>query len=179
MDVNTSTSRRQGRVCRSLAVALMMLVSCVASAEADDATLREAERFLELSGVAEAMSQSSEMVIDQQLQQNPTLIPFRRVMLAFFEKYVSYEQLKEEYAALYAKHFSQKELQKINDFYASGVGRKMVRLTPELMQKGSEIATRRSDQHLHELQKMMADEAMRIQNLQDQDDHFNSVLQPQ
>lgn len=179
MDVNTCTSRRQGRAYRSLAVALMMLVSCVASAEADDATLREAERFLELSGVAEAMSQSSQMVIDQQLQQNPTLIPFRKVMLAFFEKYVSYEQLKEEYAALYAERFSKQELEKINQFYASGVGRKMVRLMPELMQKGAEIATRRSEEHLPELQQMMADEARRIQNLQDQDDHFNSVIQPQ
>lgn len=179
MDVNTCTSCRQGRAKRLLAVALMMLMSCLASAEADEATLREAERFLELSGAPEAMSQSYEMIIDQQLQQNPTLVPFRRVMRAFFDKYVGYEQVKDEHAALYAKHFSKKELQKINEFYASDAGRKMVRLMPELMQKGAEIGTRHSEEHLPELQQMMADEARRIQNLQDQDDHFNSVLQPQ
>lgn len=174
MDVNTRDNFRQPR---RIGARLVMMASLLVGVPVWADATEEAERFLVLSGAAQAMNQASEMMINQQLQQNPTLIPFRRVMLAYFNKYVSYESLKEEYIALYVERFSEQELKQMNRFYESSVGRKMVQLMPELMEKGAEITARRSDEHFPELQKMMAEEAQRIQSLQDQDDHFNSVLQ--
>lgn len=148
-------------------VALMVwLLSLPVYADKPSELTREAERLLELSGSKAAMLQMTDMMLEQQLQQNPTLIPFEGVMRRFFEKHLSYENLKDEYIALYVEAFTVEELREMNRFFASDVGRKSVSMMPTLMQKGGELGASRVAQHLGELQAMIQEEAARLKQLQ-------------
>ena len=51
---------------------------------ADTESEREAEKLLTTMGMEEVMVQSMSQMIDLQLQQNPTLAPFKPVMMKFF-----------------------------------------------------------------------------------------------
>lgn len=126
---------------------------------------KEAERLLELSGTKEAMDQMTDMVIAQQLQKNPTLVPFESVMRRFFEKYLSFESTKDELVELYVEMFTENELVALNDFYSTDVGRKAIETMPNLMQRGSEIGARRAQENMAEFQKMIAEEADRLRQL--------------
>lgn len=146
----------------------MVLLSFGTAVFADNAA-KEAERLLELSGTKVAMNQMTDMMLRQQLQQNPTLVPFENVLRSFFEKHIGYDNTKDALVKLYTDTFSEDELIKMNAFYETDVGQKSVRVLPDIMQRSSEIGTRRVEQNLDELQRMIADEAYRLKQLQTQD----------
>jgi len=133
-----------------------------------DGAIREAEKLLELSGTKEVMEQMTDMVLAQELQNNPTLVPFENVMRQFFQKYLSYESTKDEMVSLYVEVFSKEELSELNAFYSTKLGQKAVKTMPGLMQKGGEMGTQRVQDNLAELQQMIADEAERLKQLSEQ-----------
>lgn len=56
----------------------------------------------------------------------------------YIEKAMPWEQLVEKvYAPIYLEHFSEAEIRKVIEFYASDIGKKMVSATPIIMQKAS------------------------------------------
>ena len=126
---------------------------------------QEAEKLLELSGTKEAMTKMSDMMLAQELQQNPTLVPFEQVLRDFFDKHLSYESIKSDFISLYTEVFTENELAAMNQFYASDVGQKAVKNMPLLMEKGGEIGLRRVQNNIGELQQMIAAEAERLKAL--------------
>ena len=147
----------------SVALSLLLVGFC----HADDA-LKEAEKLLELSGTKQAMDQVADMMLAQELQNNPTLVPFESVMRQFFFKYLSYESTKDELAKLYTTEFTKEELVAINEFYSTEVGQKSVKAMPGLMQQAGDLAMRRVQDNIHELQEMIAKEAERLKHLSEQ-----------
>ncbi len=117
-------------------------------------------------GMKEALEHSIEQTLDIQLQQNPTLVPFKEVMMKFFRKYMSYETLKPDMVKIYADAFTANELKELNAFYSTPTGRKTIQKMPELMAKGSQIGAKRVQDNIQELQKMIKDEADRIKVMQ-------------
>ena len=111
-----------------------------------------------------------DIMLAQQLQQNQNLVPFEGVMRKFFNKYLSFERVKEEYIGLYTEAFTIDELKALNAFYSTPAGRKAVKLLPTLMQKGGEIGARRVQENIGELQQMIADEARKQQEKQQSED---------
>ncbi len=148
-----------------LAIAALLFVSNIYAAS--DAAM-EAEKLLELSGTKAAMDQMTDMLLAQQLKQNPALVPFENVMRQFFQRYLSYESVKDEYVSIYTEAFTKNELVAMNEFYSTEVGKKAVRTLPDLMQKGGEIGVRRVQDNMPELQRMIAEEAARLKKEQQQ-----------
>ena len=152
-----------------IAVAVLtwtLLLSPVALAS-DDAHA-EAEMLLSVTGMEQAIEQTKEQMLDVQLRQNPALAPYKHVMLEFFRKYMSYESIKPQLVELYAEAFSAAELKEINAFYRTPTGEKTIAVMPTLMTKSAMIGAARVEENVAELQRMIQDEAERIQELQAQ-----------
>jgi hypothetical protein len=90
-----------------------------------------------------------------QIAENPALAELKPVMKAFFDKHMSWAALKTEMAQLYAEQFTEEELQDITKFYQSPAGKKMARLTPDLVAKGAGLGQARIQAHLGELEQMI------------------------
>jgi hypothetical protein len=143
---------------------ILILIATNVFAESDHEI--EAEKLLELAGTKAAMETMTDIMLTQQIQQNPSLVPFKQIMQQFFQKHLSYESLKSDFISMYVEAFTKDELTAINEFYATEAGKKAVKLMPSLMQKGGEIGQRQVQDNIQELQKMIKDEAERIQAVQ-------------
>ncbi len=133
---------------------------------ADSESEREAEKLLTSMDMQVAMSESISNMIDLQLQQNPTLEPFKPVMMKFFNKHMSWESLKPEFVKMYARVYTAEELRDIHAFYSTDTGRKALKLMPVLMAEGGKIGAARVENNISELHAMMEAEAKRLKNAQ-------------
>lgn len=135
---------------------------------ADDESQREAERLLTNMQMKEMMVESIEKMVDLQMQQNPTLAPYKQVLLQFFEKHMSWESLKPEFVKIYADAFTAAELRDLNAFYATPTGQKTIRMMPSLMTQGAQIGMSRVQANSAELTEMIEAESKRLQKLNGQ-----------
>lgn len=136
---------------------------------ADGNARKEAEALLNIMGMEKALQQTIEQMLTLQMQQNPTLAPFKQVMLKFFNKHMSYESLKEDMATIYAEAFTEQELKELNAFYRTPTGQKTIQKMPELMQKGGQLGVKRVQDNMSELQQMIQEESQRLQSMQEQE----------
>ncbi len=152
---------------KSIAALSLTLMALTGSASADAGARQEAEILLAGLNLDTALTQSIEEMLDLQLRQNPSLVPFKSVMLDFLRKYMSYESLKKEMVDIYAEAFTATELREINAFYQTPTGAKTIRLMPELMAKGGQLGAQKVQDNMEELQRMLTAEARRIKARQD------------
>jgi len=150
----------------SKVILLVVLFVNYGQSVADNSSKKEAEILLSTMGMETALEQTISQMLDIQLQQNPTLAPFKQVMLRFFNKHMSYESLKPEMIAIYSEAFTSTELKEINAFYKTPTGSKTIEKMPELMAKGGQIGAQRVQDNIQELQEMIKAESERIQKLQ-------------
>lgn len=125
----------------------------------------EAEKLLEISGTKAAMETMADIMLAQQLQQNPSLAPYEKVMRDFFNKHLGYEKIKPFYISMYTETFTESELKELNDFYTTPTGRKAVEALPALMQQGGEYGGRVMQENLDELRQNITKEAERLKLL--------------
>lgn len=142
-----------------LSIILFLFIS---NAFAGNEHEQQAEKWLELSGTKAAMETMTDMMLAQQLQQNPSLTPFEHIMRQFLEKHLSYESLKDDYIAMYVETFTKDELLAINKFYSTKVGAKAIKTMPNLMQRGGELGRSRVQDNISELQNMITEEAKKL-----------------
>lgn len=133
---------------------------------ADSASTKEAENLLNMMGMKDALEKSIEQTLQIQMQQNPTLVPFKHVMMKFFEKHMSYDSLKPDMIKIYADAFTASELKELIAFYRTPTGIKTIEKMPQLMAQGGQIGAKRVQDNIGELQQLIKDEAERIKNSQ-------------
>ncbi len=102
-------------------------------------------------------------MVDLQVQQNPQIAPYRKVMLDFFAKYMGWESLKADMAKIYIDKFSIEEIIKLKEFYNTPLGKKMSKLLPELTAEGAALGQRRVQDNMDELKRMVVEEEKKIQ----------------
>jgi hypothetical protein len=129
---------------------------------ADAASKAQATILLQSMGMDKAMNASIEQMMDIQLKQNPTLLPFRGVMAEFFRRYMSFDALKNDFAEVYGNAFTTQELEDITRFYMTPTGQKSIQLMPQLMSQGAEIGMAQVRRHMPQLQQMIQQEAERL-----------------
>jgi len=131
---------------------------------AEDESKKEAEKLFNMMGMEQAFQQTIEQMLQIEIQKNPSLMPYKNVLLKFFNKHLSYDSLKPELVELYTNTFSEQELIEINNFYSTKTGMKTLVKMPELASKGSQIGANRVQSNLSELKSMIEAESERIQN---------------
>jgi hypothetical protein len=151
---------------------LKKLVACIfisvaaSLAHADNESVKQAEILLNSIDMNTVLQKTIDQAINVQLQQNPAMSPYKKVLTQFFEKYMSYASMKPFLLQMYGDTFTADELRELNKFYASPVGRKSLRVMPDLMAKGGQYGAQQVRSHMTELQAMFAEESNRIQQLQ-------------
>ena len=142
----------------------LLVVSGLSFADSD--SKKEAENLLNMMGMKDALEQSIEQTLQVQMQQNPTLVPFKNVMMQFFQKHMSYESLKPDMVQIYADAFTASELKELIAFYRTPTGKKTIEKMPQLMSQGGQIGAKRVQDNIQELQQSIKEEAERIKNSQ-------------
>jgi len=124
---------------------------------ADSASHRAAaEKLLELIDMQEKIDASVETVVNLQLQQEPALREHVELLRAFLEKQIGWTGMRGELITMYQQAFTEEELNAMNSFYGSPVGRKMIQRLPDLIQQRDQLAMQRLRDHIGELQQEIA-----------------------
>ena len=105
------------------------------------------------------LTQSVDQMLDMQIKQNPAIAPYQQEMKDFFAKYMSWQSLKDDIIGIYASEFTEAEMNEMNRFYQTPVGKKALQKTPLLLAKGAELGQKRVQEHLPELQQAIAAKA--------------------
>jgi hypothetical protein len=100
-------------------------------------------------------TQTVHQMLELQLQQSPEFLPFEATMRAFFEKYLSWQSLKEDLIRIYAENFSLNEVNDLIAFYKTPTGQKAIQKIPELMNRGGRLGAQRVQENFPELQRMV------------------------
>lgn len=151
---------------RILLVCLLAVAPVVTMAEEkgmdSGSHMAAAQDLLAAMQIDKTYDQTVEASVDMQIKQNPMIAPYKKVMLQFFSKYMSWESLKEDVAKIYTDEFTIKELKELTAFYETPTGKKAALRLPVLMNKGAQLGISRVQAHMGELQQMIQEESKHI-----------------
>ncbi|WP_461481048.1 DUF2059 domain-containing protein [Porticoccus sp.] len=145
-------------------LSLSMVLSLVSAPGFADPEREAARGLLESIHAEQVMNDMIQRALVVELENNPALAPYQGVFKAFYDQYLSYPAISEQLIDLYTEAFTLEEIQQITAFYQTPAGAKAMRLSPELFQKGMQIGQRNVAENIDVLQRMIADEAERLQS---------------
>jgi len=140
-------------------VALSLLcISATPAAFAEDRSshMQQVETLFKLTQMEKKIQESVDNVIQLQVRQNPQLAQHTKTMQTFFDKHIGWNALKDDLADMYMRRFSEQELEKINAFYITPAGQKVITVLPELVKERNQLAMQRLQQNIGELQKTLS-----------------------
>ena len=139
------------------ATSLLLLSAFHGAVSADNSThVQQVETLFKLTQMEKKVDQSIDSILELQMSQNPALSVHEVEMRAFFKKYIGWAALKNDITQMYLRTFSEDELKKINDFYITPAGQKVISVLPELVQQRNQLAMMRLQQNIGELQQIIA-----------------------
>ena len=97
---------------------------------------------------------------DSIVSRMPKLKGIRGKIHAFYEKYIGWNALKDDMAKIYAKYYSEKDLEGLIKFYKSDLGQKTLKVQANVTQEGRLLGLRRVTKHQNEL-KELVDKALK------------------
>jgi uncharacterized protein len=151
------------RLLASLIVGCLLATQAFAQDSTPPASLQAASELLQMMGARQASEQGTAAMIDNLLNAQPMMQPYRDVFTQWAAQYLTWQQLEPKMAALYAKAFTPAELQDLIRFYKSPTGRKAARVMPGLTKQAMQIGSGIAQQHLPELQQMIKARAAELQ----------------
>ena len=122
----------------------------------------EALTLLATMNMQEGYEGMIKRITQMQIQAKPELAKIEPTIEAFFTKYMGWEALKGDVAALYAKNYSIEELKELNKFYQSPLGQKTVQIMPQLAAASAQIGQSRMMQHMTEMKAMVEAELKKL-----------------
>lgn len=132
-------------------------------AETSSGQRAAASELLHIMGVERTMMAGMTAMVDVQIQQNPTLGPFRETMLKWAEKYMTWEEVSPQFMDLYAGTFTEAELKALVGFYKTPTGQKVLLEMPGLMQKGAAIGADLAKKYAPQLEQMIRERAQELE----------------
>ena len=145
----------------SLAFIMTFLTTSV---RADDqAKTRATYELFKAMDLANTFGLTITKMLDVQIKQNPKLVPLRKVMTKFFDKYMGWETMKDDMARIYSTKFTLAEINELIAFYKTPIGKKMAKLVPELTAEGAALGQQRVQANLHVLRQMIKAEVEKQQ----------------
>lgn len=156
-----------GKHTNILLVAALLTAPAVSHADPESHEAA-ANALLDSMNMSSLLTESIEVMLQLELQNNPAMRPYADTMRQFFERYMGAESLRPEIARLYVEAFTEKELNEITAFYSTPTGQKVLTATPELMAKGAALGQQRVMENIDDLRYMIEEESKRITELQNQ-----------
>lgn len=144
-------------------VAFIALPITVHAGDGNAAGLQSAEELLKVMHLEKVTMDGINAAFDLQIQNNPTLTPYRDVMHEWAGKYLTWDSFAPKIAALYAQTFTERELRELTAFYRTPTGQKALAEMANLFQKSAAIGQEIGQQHQKELQEMMRARAAQLE----------------
>ena len=116
---------------------------------------KAAEKLLATMRLEQTYATTVSTMIDLQIQSNPALADYADVLKEWATKHIGWSSLRDDMATLYAKEFSEKELNELAKFYNTPIGQKVLEKQPLLMKQGGDIGRRKAEEHTEELKEMI------------------------
>lgn len=142
----------------TLSLLVLSFVSHAQDAEPSASHLQAAERLLDNMNMQETLDKTIDATLAAQLSQMPQMKNLEGVMRDFFTKYMNYDALKSDYAALYTKHYTEQELVDLLAFYQTPLGKKLVETMPDITAESSLLGQKLVQEHMPELQEAIMKE---------------------
>jgi hypothetical protein len=134
-------------------VVLFIGLGLVTSVSADHASHQQAvQKLFELTGMQQKIEESVDNVLALQLAQSPELRDHEVVVKEFLERHIGWQSLEDALTDMYLKEFSEQEVDDMNAFYSSSTGRKVIDRLPVLVQMRNQLASKRLQENIGELQ---------------------------
>jgi hypothetical protein len=153
---------------KTLITLVMVFVVGISGAWADeDSHYQAAAELLQLAHMDQVLSETIDQMLALQIQQNPQLAPYEKVMKEFFDKYMGWDSLKEDFIRIYMDEFTEAELRDMIEFYKTPTGQKAVMKTPVLAARGAELGQQRVQDNIDELIQMIQAEEKRLKDEQE------------
>jgi len=70
----------------------------------------------------------------------------------FLERHIGWQSLEDALAGMYLQVFTEQEINEMNTFYSTPTGRKVIERLPELVQQRNQLASKRLQENIGELQ---------------------------
>jgi len=137
----------------ALAVILLLGVSQASYVSADDALHRQAvQKLFEVTGMQQKIEESLDNVLALQIAQSPELKDHKTVVKEFLERHIGWHSLEDALTDMYLQEFSEQEMNDMIAFYGSDTGRKVIERLPVLVQMRNQLASKRLQENIGELQ---------------------------
>jgi len=135
------------------AVIVLLAAFSQTSAQAEEATHRDSVgQLFDLTGMQQKIEESVDNILALQLTQSPELRDHEAVVREFLERHIGWQSLEDALTGMYLEEFTEQEVNDMNAFYSSPTGRKVIKRLPILVQKRNQLASRRLQENIGELQ---------------------------
>lgn len=150
-------------LCGALLMALL-----AGQANADSAShAAQAERFLELVNadrIAVPVYAQVQQMFAERFEQTQApeskrglLESYQSKADAALDKAIGWEQVKPDLVALYTETFSEPELDQLNEFYESELGKKMLTQLPQLNARSAQVTQSKLESAVPQVNKLLAE----------------------
>ena len=141
-------------LCCCLITVALVLHSFVALGD-DQSHRTAAENLIIVLEVDKSLPPLAEQVVENQIQQNPQLASQREILQKFVKKYLSWASVRQDTITAYTQEFTEPELEKLIEFYATPVGKKASEKMTQLAFVSGQIGLKRAQEHQAELRQML------------------------
>ena len=122
----------------------------------DTARLNAAKDLVASMGIKDSYAKMIDQATQGLVLRQPKLKSVEGEIKAFYTKYIGWDTIKDKMAAIYAKHYTVKELNELKDFYKSDIGQKSIKLMPQIMQEGQKLGASSVMAHADELKAIIS-----------------------
>jgi hypothetical protein len=136
-------------------VILLSFANHAAVADTSASHKQAATDLIDLMGLERQMMGGAAAMVDAMSSQNPSLAPYRDVILEWSESIMTWDAFGPKMIDIYTEAFSENELRDLIVFYKTPTGQKAIKLMPELVQKGAQLGAQEAQAHIPRLQQMI------------------------
>ena len=142
-------------IAAALCAAALALAAPARAQEPTPARIALAQQLMTVADMQRNYQRTMDVMIQQQMGQNPMLKQFEGTMRSFFDKYLSWNQVRDDMVRVYALTYTEDELRQLATFYQTPLGRRVLETAPEIAGRSAELTQRRLMEHMPELQQQI------------------------
>ena len=125
----------------------------------EDTHSKAAEAFLLAMDTPVQLDEGITVMVNMMMEAEPAMEPFRQAITDFYQKYLRWEALKDEYVTIAKDLLSEQELKDATAFFQTESGRIFVEKQPEIFQRTSEMGFRVMQENQQELMNILQAQA--------------------